>query len=874
MATEYSGFNDFLMKHNASNFKDKRVTHTRIGDKNKTKRIFGGSYVIQKEELPLFFALYYDHVFVKKNKEHLTEVQLKDGGTIAIDLDFRYDINITERQHTPEDIENIVLLYLDILKKYFIFNDKDFDIFVFEKPNVNIVKEKNITKDGIHILINIKTDHITQGLIRQEVMKEMNNVLNLPLTNSWKEVFDEGISKGTTNWQLFGSRKPHNEAYELTYHYNISVDEDDGEFMMEEKNIKDCNLKENFHLLSVQNDNLCEFPKTSQFETDYNYFKSNYGVKKYGRYNKLTDEEENIGNEELPDMKDWTDLDKKIWILRKRFGEGQHTKYYQIIQAIRNSHNAKESELLCQKYTLLYGSGNKKNEFSSWYKSVKKNTGSEKTLTLKSVDYWCIEDNLILYNKIFEKDTLKNGTSNEITIIIDGDKEACQILWDKTYKDRLKYTNEEYFMKINNRWSKSTKEIEAIITTEILNDANLYTSKENSKGQETICGYSNKRKYAVEIRKSIMDRCVLEKDDNFINNFSKTNKNKLCFKNGVLDLTNKSFSSWEENQNVYTTIIIPNDYVAEKNEDDITIVKELIQSIFGEKYELALQYFARALGGNTNDKNWSIFMGTRNCGKGVIEMLLRATFCDYIGSASSTYFICKNKEEDVKDFGWVQDIQFNRIVLVQEFQESKNTLVNGTTIKSFSGGDFIENRKLHKDAIKTLPEGSLMLLNNSMPKYAEKTENCIKNCISFTSVNQYVSQDIINQAIDEKCPQSYIDTLKVGDNDIKQKVKTSQYSNAFIHLICDFWKDTPVPCINDFKDDENEHAVDYGKLICKSFQFSDNKNDKPLKVSKLKKWCNNNSVVYAKQLKPYWGGLNLKLMVLWHLNLLKILRST
>ena len=80
-------------------------------------------------------------------------------------------------------------------------------------------------------------------------MKEMNNVLNLPLTNSWKEVFDEGISKGTTNWQLFGSRKPHNEAYELTYHYNISVDEDDGEFMMEEKNIKDFNLKENFHLL-------------------------------------------------------------------------------------------------------------------------------------------------------------------------------------------------------------------------------------------------------------------------------------------------------------------------------------------------------------------------------------------------------------------------------------------------------------------------------------------------------------------------------------------------------------------------------------------------------------------------------------------------
>ena len=91
----YKGLQDFLIQHSASKFKDKVVTHTRIGDKDKTKQIYGGSYVIEKEELPIFRELYYDHVFVKKNKEHLTEVQFKDGGPICVDIDLRYSYDIT-----------------------------------------------------------------------------------------------------------------------------------------------------------------------------------------------------------------------------------------------------------------------------------------------------------------------------------------------------------------------------------------------------------------------------------------------------------------------------------------------------------------------------------------------------------------------------------------------------------------------------------------------------------------------------------------------------------------------------------------------------------------------------------------------------------
>jgi hypothetical protein len=549
----------------------------------------------------------------------------------------------------------------------------------------------------------------------------------------------------------------------------------------------------------------------------------------------------------VPNMENWTDLDKLVWCCKSRFETGRQSDYAGIIQAIKNTYNAKDSELSCQKYTMLYGTENKKNEFEKWYKCIKKHVGKERTLTLNSIYHWARVDNPSMYQKLIEK---KKVVAENIHIITGDERGAMDYLWNKTYKDRLKYCNCEFYLKVDNKWINSTKEVNSILNNEILK-ANLYKEKETSKGGTELVPYSSKRKNAVDIGKCILDECIVQKDDKFIENFRKTNKNKICFKNGVLDLTNGEFSSWEDNKHVYTTIIIPNNYVQERNEDDIVMVKDLLKSIFNEKWEVALKFYARALGGN-KDKVWSIFMGLRNCGKGTAETLLRASFGDYVGSANSSYFISKqNKEPDVKDMGWVQDIQFQRIVMVQEFQEGQNIKVNGTIIKSFSGGDIIENRKNFQDPVKTLPEGTLMFLNNSMPNYAKRTEDCVKNCLTFSSINQYVTEYEIEQAKEEKKPESYIKTLKVGDAEIKEKVVyDDRYRNAFIHLITDYWSPTPVTIVNDFKEDEDENAVDCGILICKSFVKTDDKKDK-IKVSTLKDWCKENEIEYAKQMKPY-----------------------
>ena len=127
--SQYKDLSEFLAKHNAKGDKSAIITHTRIGDKD--LNIFAGSYSIPKEELRIFHSLYYDNVFVKKRKEYLTERQLENNGPMAIDFDFRYNYDVETRQHTKEHIQDMVLLYLEEIKEYFIFEENKPLIYLF-----------------------------------------------------------------------------------------------------------------------------------------------------------------------------------------------------------------------------------------------------------------------------------------------------------------------------------------------------------------------------------------------------------------------------------------------------------------------------------------------------------------------------------------------------------------------------------------------------------------------------------------------------------------------------------------------------------------------------------------------------------------------
>ena len=232
---------DFINKYRVTE-KNSPHTHTRIPGTGGNRNLSGGKFNIPRDELDRFYELYYNHVFVNKNEEHLTEVQLKDErAPILIDLDLRYDIDITKRpdEHDDELRFSIIEIYMNKLNTMIDFQTNvTIPVYIFEKPKVNIDADNSRTKDGVHIIIGVQLEHKYQIELRKLVLDEIKTgnypeVHKLPITNSWETVLDETISRGTTNWQLYGSNKPNNQRYNLIRMVNVTYD-DDHEFIYDD----------------------------------------------------------------------------------------------------------------------------------------------------------------------------------------------------------------------------------------------------------------------------------------------------------------------------------------------------------------------------------------------------------------------------------------------------------------------------------------------------------------------------------------------------------------------------------------------------------------------------------------------------------------
>lgn len=244
-----SSLDDYLRTHSAG--KDAVSTNTRIGDKD--LKIYGGSYFIPDMERSEFLKLYYQHVFVNKKLEYLTEKQLIEDGPILVDLDFRYDKAVyMGRQHTRDHIQDLLFLYMDqIAKLVHVQENVDIDVFVMEKTSVNVTDQ--CTKDGIHLLIGLKMHKGLQVLLRQRVMTAIKPIWeDLRFINSWDDVFDEAVTKGQVNWQMYGSRKPGNQAYMLTEHVVFQYAELAAEWKQETKSLASFNTERHLERLSAR----------------------------------------------------------------------------------------------------------------------------------------------------------------------------------------------------------------------------------------------------------------------------------------------------------------------------------------------------------------------------------------------------------------------------------------------------------------------------------------------------------------------------------------------------------------------------------------------------------------------------------------------
>ena len=767
-SSQFKDLNEFLAKHSNKSGGSENIsyTHTRIPDKE--LNIYPGCYIIPKEELQTFYALYYEKIFEKKQKEYLTEKQLEFGGPIAVDFDFRYNHDVDSRQHTSEHINDMICEYSELLKEcYLITPDVPFHVYIFEKPNVNRLGDGSLTKDGIHMIIGMQVDHTMQLIIREKMIKKLEEIWDLPLINTWDSVLDEGISTGKTGWQLFGSRKPGNEAYELTHHYIMTLDGTDNNFTMDEKDISKIDLKNEFEKLSVRYENNPKFEINPKIVDEYNIrlqAKGQKTIKKAStrtKMNLIIEDDGDLDEDHISinDIKDKETLEKAINLLLKNlkdnnqyeiaeihyFTQALPEKYYdpgshmlnrQVAFALKHTDDrlflswvqlrSKASDFDYNSIPELY---------TLWKKFHRTNQDGAK-VTRKSIMYYLRKDNFDEYEKI-KKGTIEHYLENAFDT---GTEYDIAMVLKQMYKDKfvcVSYDKKGIWYRFqNHRWvsdkglclrNRISEDLYALISEKLNNIGD--EMKEYQDDDERREYLKKKTKIMTDVRirlkrtndkNNIMrEAAEIFYDGEFIRNMD-TNKYLMCFNNGVVDFANKVFrEGYPEDYITKTTKIsyIPADELTRENtgeyKETIEHLHEFMNKLFPIKdlNKYMWDHLASCLIGANKNQTFNVYHGSGSNGKSILADLMSVTLGEYKGTVPIT-LVTDSRGKIGGTSDEVLKLKGVRYAVMQE--PSKGVKLNEGIMKELTGGDPLQARGLYSESEIFEPQFSLVVCTNNL----------------------------------------------------------------------------------------------------------------------------------------------------------------
>jgi P4 family phage/plasmid primase-like protien len=749
-SSQYNDFADFITKHNAKAL-GKEMTHTRIASQE--LNIYGGCFHIDKEELGQFYRLYYEHTFVKGRKEYLTERQLDNGcGPILVDFDFRYDFGVTNRIHTQEHVQDVIQLYLEELKELLIFEEKKpFPIFVMEKPNVNRVADKSITKDGIHMIIGIQMDHVLQMMLRDKILEKLGDIWELPLKNDWNSVLDEGISKGVTNWQLYGSQKPGNEAYKLSYYMMVEIDTTDNEFMTTPKGVRDLDLSKELCLLSAQYDKHVRFEINPKIMEEYNSrLASRSKAKRSPSKNKinlvLEEEDFNVAPGEIKNAEILKRVVNGIMqglkmneqyvretheytqILPKKYYEaGSHLLNRQVAFALKHT-----DERLFYSWVMLrsYASDFDYDSIPSLLHEWKYNFNKRADgVTRRSIMYWAKQDAFEEYEKV-KKSTIDSYI--EETIFEAGDWDYAMVLFHM-FKDKYvcsSIKNKQWFTFKKHRWeSDEGQTLRMAISKDLFQ---LYSDKQNEYLADMQIAKENEEQAEKVQRKikKIAEICIKLKKTNDKNNIMReameiffdkdfirntdANPYLMCFSNGVIDFKNKVYRQGYPQDYISKTTGIPYvPYNPEANKVISDEIKTFMHQLFPQDdlCTYMWDHLASCLIGIKKEHAFNIYRGSGSNGKSILTDLMSQALGEYKGTVPIT-LVTEKRNAIGGTSSEVIQLKGIRYAVMQE--PSKDAVINEGIMKELTGGDPIQARALYSASEIFIPQFSLVVCTNAL----------------------------------------------------------------------------------------------------------------------------------------------------------------
>ena len=740
MYIHQGSFNEYLKSNHIKKGQD--YTHTRIGDKQSD--INGGSYNIKNEKE--FLEIYFDHVFIKGNKEYLTEKQRVENAPLVVDIDMRYSTDIKERKHTKEHIIDLIDIYTrNICKIANIPDQKKIEVFVMEKPNVNILENK--TKDGIHIIFGISMHKATQVLLRERVLTELKDIWDdLPLANDFDDVIDEGVTRGTVNWQLYGSRKPNHDAYIIKYHYELLWNSEKDVWEMTALKADKFNVKKNLHKLSVHCTTFPEAEIKDDYIEEIDKLKENLNKKK--RTTKLvmkrsgTTTIESITNmerldefvSEMIEKIDETPTDYELkethqftMILpRSYWGSGSYNRWIRVGWALKNtSTKLLPTWLKFCSQSNEFNFGDIQDLIDKWNKFDYNNPEG---LTARSIMYWARNDNLAEYKKV-RSETISYYM--ELTVKDNTDWDFAHVLY-QMYKDEfvcVSIKNNVWYQYHNHRWFEidSGNTLRLYISTKmhemyqkkVQDLTELFVTMDEEKSEAFRIRTNNITKLCLLLRRTTSKNNIMKEakelfyDKDFINKLDQ-NPYLLCFNNYVVDFKNKTHRKGQPDDYISKSTNI--DYIPLEEVDDtesIAGVKLFMEQLFPneELRDYMWEHLASTLIGNNDNQTFNIYTGSGRNGKSKLVDLMSKMLGDYKAMVPVTLVTQKRNAIGSTSSEIVQ-LMGVRYAVMQE--PTKDDRINEGIMKEITGGDPIQGRALFKEAVTFIPQFKLVVCTNTL----------------------------------------------------------------------------------------------------------------------------------------------------------------
>jgi len=731
-------------------------------------RITGGKFHIPDDVYEAFLDAYYRDIVSKNADEYLTEKQRDNNGPIAIDIDIKHDYSITERQYTDKHIASLLLLYLEKLKKIFQFQDKSpFQVYVFEKPKVNRIEEKQITKDGIHIIIGIQSDRTTRSLLRKMVLESIEEEWgDLSLNNTWEDVFDKGVCEGSTGWQMYGSRKPNHDKYVLTRWYEYEYDSTDGEFMETKINIKKFDFEKDFKKLSVRYTGNPHFFFKADFIPIYEQHKTN-------EPNRSTIRRTNVSSNKLStdilSIRNKADLDEAVLQFLESLNPTEYNlrEAYEIAMILPESYYGLGSYENWMKVGWALSNISKKLliawiAFSSksstfTYDSIPDlcerwlnfDTNNDRGLTKRSLIYWARESNPTEFYRIYNSGidyhidqsikTLASTAFNKSDKNYGcGDADLAKILHmmfkdsyvcaglkaDKWYRfAKHRWVEDECGTslrrhisdELRTRYRLKCDDFTKILSDKLPQDDGFKKYENLSNKVLEICVKLAQTTHKDHVMKEARE-FFFDPDIKFLDLLD-SNPYLLCFKNGVLDIKEKVFRNGRAED--YLSKCTNIDYKKLDRVRDAKIIDEIndfMEKLFPleplRKY--MWQHLASVLVGVNLNQKLHMYVGKGENGKSVLTDLLSQVLGDYKYDAVLS-LITQARQKQGQASPDIVGLKGVRYAVMQE--PSKNDIINDGAMKELTSGvEPIKGRNLFSAPVSFIPQFKIVVCTNNFMK--------------------------------------------------------------------------------------------------------------------------------------------------------------